>query len=90
MADPIEHLSSSPILQWALIAGSFLAGLITIWAAFIKPKSTPSNDRLEGIYRLLIEQRTDHARFANEHNEKLDEQTDVLRMIERNTDLERR
>lgn len=90
MADPIESLSSSPILQFVLIAGSFVGALVAVAAAFIKPKGTANNDMLQGIYRLLQEQRTDNARFANEANEKADEATDVLRMIERNTDIDRR
>ena len=38
-------------------------------------------DLLQGIYRLLVELRADLARFANERNEKMDEQTQLLREI---------
>ena len=36
-------------------------------------------DLLQGIYRTLQESRTDNARFADENNQKLDQQTELLR-----------
>lgn len=45
MADPIEALSSSPILQWALVAGTFVAGAIAVWRGLAsKPAARRSSD----------------------------------------------
>lgn len=91
MADQIPTESLPPILQFGLVAMTFLAAAFAVWRSVIGKHTTidsgtSTRDLLQGIYRLLGEQRTDNARFANEANEKADEQTDELRKIERNTD----
>jgi hypothetical protein len=92
MADPIDALSGYPVLQWGLVVGTFVAGALAIWRGVVaKPHRTDdTQDLLKGIYNMLKEQRTDHARFADENNRKIDTETDVLRQIERHTDRARR
>ncbi len=45
-----------------------------------------TNGLLQGVYRTLQEMRSENARFANERNQKIDEQTDVLRDVVRGVD----
>ncbi len=84
MADPGDLGSLSPLIQGAIAAGIAAGSAIAYVVGKRRGSSsedTTYKDLLQGIYRMLTEIRTDNARYANEHNQKMDQQTNVLRDI---------
>lgn len=85
MVEPGSDLSSLPALVQISIGAVIALGSFLVW--FLNRKKEPEqegNNTAQGIYRTLLEMRSDNARFANERNQKLDKQTDLLSDIRNN------
>lgn len=105
-ASLVDGLGAFPIIQiavaGAIAAGAVLAwyrgerskpdpgGLPPGASWFFDGPIIKALETLQGIYRVLGEMRADNARFAHEHNEKLDQQIDLLRQIRGGQDARRR